>query len=207
MPALPAALALLVLLLSAPAAAQSGPETLGGGRQLFLSASASRQVHEVRIGPGTSLNLFFDAPVQLVELEAREHFRRVEVVGDSILLLASRELERERRLRMPVRFVDGQPPALVDFVLVVVPPAQAEHQVEVFRPRAPEVCQEEAREEREKARQCQAELERERAVPKRLGGLTGLLAPEQMDDRGVFALPLRLTRLDGQELMWRQAIS
>ncbi len=121
--ALPAALALFVLLVECSRRRPVRPRDPGeGGASCFLSASASRQVHEVRIGPGTSLNLFFDAPVQLVELEAREHFRRVEVVEDSILLLASRELKPERRLRMPVRFVDGQPPSLVDFVLVVVPP-------------------------------------------------------------------------------------
>lgn len=202
MPALPATLVALVLFVSAPASAWSGPPPLetGGGRQLILPSDTLGRTHEVRIGPDTSINLFFDAPVQLVGLEAREHFRRVAVTEDSILLMASRELEPGRRLRMPVRFMDGVAPARVDFILVVVAPDQSERQVEVFRPRGPERCLVESRVEREMLRQCQAELERERAVPARLGGLTGLLAQAQMDGQGVVARALRLIQSDGQSL-------
>ncbi|HYO64680.1 MAG TPA: DUF2381 family protein [Archangium sp.] len=183
MPALPAALAVLALLASAPAAAQSSPATpeAGGGRQLVLSVDAPEREYEVRIGPNTPLNLFFDAPVQLVGLEEREHFRRVTVTGDALLLMASRALKPGQRLRMPVRFLDGQVPAQVHFLLVVVPPAQAEHHVEVYRPRSVEGGQEQAREEREKARQCQAEL----AERKKLSGLMGLLVSRLMNAEGV----------------------
>lgn len=204
MPALPTALAVLALLASTSAAAQSGsgPNETGGGRALLLSANAPEQEHEVRMGPDMSLNLLFDAQVELVRLEGREHFRRVTVTEDSILLVASRELKLGQRLRMPVRFLDGGAPAQVDFLLVVVPPAQAERQVDVYRPRSLESSETQAREEREKARQCQAELARERAERKMLGGLTGLLVANQMSAEGVAARGLigGLPRLAGAQL-------
>lgn len=202
MPVLPAVLAVLALVVSAPAAAQPDPELTkpGGGRQLLLSAGSTGQSHEVRLGPGVATTLLFDAPVQLVKVEAREHFRRVTEAEDALILLPSRELKPGQRLRMPVRFLEGVAPARVEFILVVVPPAEAEHQVEVCRPRAPELCQQEAREEHEKARQCQAELARLRAAPGALSGLTGLLALELMDRTGVLARGLRLIHPEGQAL-------
>ncbi|HYO58695.1 DUF2381 family protein [Archangium sp.] len=203
MPALPAALAMLTLLASAPAAAQSSlqPPDTGGGRQLLLSVDAAEQEHEVRISPNTPINLFFDGQVQLVGLEGREHFRRVAVTEDSIILMASRELKPGRRLRMPVRFLDGLAPTQVDFILVVASPAQAERHVEVYRPRSPESDHAEAREEREKARQCQAELTLEREEKKRLGGLMGLLVSKQMDEEGVVTLRFKaFPRLAGEQL-------
>ncbi len=209
MPALATVLSVLALLASVPAAAQTSlePSRSMGGRQLLLSADTPGQVQEVRIGPDTTTNLLFDAPIQFGEVEEREHFRRVVVAEDALMLMPSREL-MGKRLRMPVRFADGGAPASVEFVLVVVPPEQAEHQVEVYRPRAPELCQQEAREEREKARQCETELVRERAKPKGLGGLTGLLAQEQMDDEGVVARRLmRITQQPREALQWRKVTS
>jgi uncharacterized protein (TIGR02268 family) len=187
-PALFAAiLVVLSLFVSAPAAAQFETKVseTEGGRHLLLSADVPGQDWEVRICPSFSTTLLFDGTVMLVELEAREHFRRVTVAEDSLILMPSRELMPGRRLRMVVRFVDGRAPASVDFVLVVVPPAQVEQQVEVYRSRLLEEYQREAREVREKARQCEAELARERAKPEVLGGLTGLLASMQMDQTGV----------------------
>ncbi|MFY0525973.1 DUF2381 family protein [Archangium gephyra] len=202
MSTLPVVLAVLVFLVSAPSAAQPGsePATSGAERQLLLPADLPGQPYEVRIGPGVSTNLFFDAPVQLVGVEAREHFRRAVAAEDSIILLPSRELLVGQRLRMTVRFMEGVAPARVKFILVVVPPALAERQVEVSRSRAPELCQQEAREAHEKARQCQAELARLRAEPKGSSGLTGLLTLELMDGQGVLALGLRLVWLEGQAL-------
>lgn len=208
MPALPATLALLALLASAPAAAQSGlqpPPDAGGGRHLMLSAGAPVQEHEVRIGADTSLALFFDARVQLLRLEGREHFRRVTESEDSLLLMASRELTLGQRLRMPVRLLEGTASTRVDFILVVVPPAQAERQVEVYRPRAPESDQELDREEREKARQCQAELVLERKKP---GGLTGLIVAKQIGEEGVVTHQEdALLPLFGEQLMAWSLIS
>lgn len=201
MSTLPVVLAVLVFLVSAPSAAQPGsePAKSGAERQLLLPADLPGQPYEVRIGPGVSTNLFFDAPVQLVGVEAREHFRRAVAAEDSIILLPSRELLVGQRLRMTVRFMEGVAPARVEFILVVVPPARAERQVEVSRPRAPELCQE-AREAHEKVRQCQTELARLRAEPKGSSGLTGLLTLELMDGQGVLALGLRLVWLEGQAL-------
>ncbi|WP_158501793.1 DUF2381 family protein [Vitiosangium sp. GDMCC 1.1324] len=208
---MPALFAVLALLASAPTAAQSSPASpdTGGERQLLLSADPQVQEHEVRIGSNTPINLFFDGQVQLVWLEGREHFRRVTVTEDSILLMASRALKLGQRLRMPVRFLDGAAPERVDFILVVVPPAQAERHVEVYRPRSPESGQEQAREERELARQCQAELARERAERKRLGGLTGLLVSRQMDEEGVVTRRLSgaLRWLAGEQLTAWQPFS
>lgn len=202
MPALPAALAMLTLFASAPAAALPGPEFAkpGGVRQLLLSAGSTGQAHEVRISPDVSTTLFFDAPVQLVGVDARGLFRRVVVAEDSIILLPSRELMVGQRLRMPVRFMEGVTPERVEFILVLASPEQAERQVEVYRSRAPELCQKEAREEHEKARQCQSELARLRAEPRGLSGLTGLLALELMDGTGVLARELQLIHPKGQAL-------
>jgi len=207
--ALPVVLAVLVFCVSAPSAAQPGSEPMKSGaeRQLLLPADLPRQPHEVRIGPDVSTNLFFDAPVQLVGVEAREHFRRVVAAEDSIILLPSRELLVGQRLRMTVRFMEGVAPARVEFILVVVPPALAERQVEVYRPRAPELCQQEAREAHEKARQCQTELARLHAEPKGSSGLTGLLTLELMDGQGVLARGLRLVWLEGQSLAVARATS
>jgi uncharacterized protein (TIGR02268 family) len=207
MPALPATLAVLALLWSAPAAAQAPLVTAQqgeGGRQLVVPVDAPGQKHEVRIGPNTPLNLFFDVPVQLVTLEEREHFRRVTVMGDSLLLMASRALKPGQRLRLTVRMMDAQAPAQVEFLLVVVPAAQAEHHVEVYRSRSMESGQEQAREEREKARQCQAEL----AERKKLAGLMGLLVSGQMNAQGVVPRKLvDLLRLAGEQLMAWQPVS
>jgi uncharacterized protein (TIGR02268 family) len=164
------------------------------------------QEHEVRIGANTSLALFFDARVQLLRLEGREHFRRVTESKDSLLLMASRELTLGQRLRMPVRLLEETASTRVDFILVVVPPAQAERQVEVYRPRAPESDQELAREEREKARQCQAELARERAERKKPGGLTGLIVAKKIGEEGVVThrVDAPLPLLSGEQLTaWR----
>jgi uncharacterized protein (TIGR02268 family) len=195
-------LVVLILLASAPAAAQPGAE---GGRHLLLSANVPGQVLEVRICPGFSTTLLFDGTVVLGELEAREHFRRVTVAEDSLILMPSRELVPGRRLRMGVRFVDGRAPASVDFVLVVVPPDQVEQQVEVYRPRSLEEYQRAEREVREQARQCEAELARERAKPEVLGGLTGLLASNQMDQEGVASRVLKaFSLLSGATLqLWK----
>jgi uncharacterized protein (TIGR02268 family) len=201
-PALPVALAVLALLASTSATAQPGPQPADTtGRPLVLLASVPVQEHEVRIGANTSLNLFFDARVQLISLEGREHFRRVMEAEDSLLLLASRELPPGQRLRMPVRLFDGPVPIRVDFILVVVAPAQAERQVEVYRPRAPGSDQERAWEEREKARQCQAELERERGERKKLGGLTGLIVAKQIGEEGVVTQRMKSRpRFAGEQL-------
>jgi uncharacterized protein (TIGR02268 family) len=203
MSALPTALTLLSILASVPAAAQSSPAAMeaGGGRQLVVPVDAPERKHEVRIGPNTPLNLFFDVPVQLVTLEEREHFRRVTVMGDSLLLMGSRALKPGQQLRMTVRLVDAQAPAQVEFLLVVVAATQAEHHVEVYRSHSMESGQEQAREEREKARQCQAEL----AEHKKLAGLMGLLVSQQMNAEGVVPRELvEFPRLAGEQLKaWR----
>jgi len=171
----------------------------------MLSAGAPVQEHEVRIGADTSLALLFDARVQLLRLEGREHFRRVSESEDSLLLMASRELTLGQRLRMPVRLLEGTASTRVDFILVVVPPTQAERQVEVYRPRTPGSDQELAREEREKARQCQAELVLERKKP---GGLTGLIVAKQIGKDGVVTHRMKpLAPLFGEQLMAWSLIS
>jgi uncharacterized protein (TIGR02268 family) len=160
-------------------------------------------VSELRIRPGLLTTLLFGAPLRLagMEVEEYEHFVRVRVLEDMLVLLPSGSLGAGKRLRLKVRFAEGTLPASADFILVV-DATRAEQQVNVeLQPEVPSACWREAEAERIGARQCQAEVERER---KRPDGLTGLLANGIMDDRGVPARELRagerFTQLPGQPL-------
>jgi uncharacterized protein (TIGR02268 family) len=206
MPApLAAALPLLLLLVGASAAAQ--PSTPAGERTdaprlVELSATAPKEVPEVRIRSGRLTTFLLGAPLKLarVELEEREGFSRVTELADMLTVLPSKAFTVGRRLKLRLRFVEGTVPASADFVLVVS--TQAEPQVEVnLQPGTPYSSWQEAEAERIQARQCQAELERERQKP---GGLTGLLATGQVDETGLTTRSLvagvHFTQLPGQPL-------
>ena len=131
----PAALPLLVLLAGATAAVQ--PSTPSGGtegepRTVELSTGGQREVPELPIGPGRLTTLLFGAPLKLagVELEERELFSRMTVLEDALMLMPTRALGAQRRLRLRVRFVDGTVPMSADFILVV-DASRAEPQVNV----------------------------------------------------------------------------
>jgi uncharacterized protein (TIGR02268 family) len=198
-PPFPAALSLLVLLAGAAAAqpATSPGEAAGAPRSITLRAKAPREVRELRISPGLVTTLLFGAPLRLmgVEVEESESFVRVRVLEDMLLLQPSGALGAGKRLWLKVRFAEGTVPAGADFVLVVDANG-AERQVNVeLQPEVPVACGPEVEAERLQVRQCQAELERERKRPE---GLTGLLADERMDDKGISALKLKARDFTGR---------
>ena len=207
----PAALPLLVLLAGAAAAQPTPPgAAVGEPRSVTLRAEAPREVPELYIRPGLLTTLLFGAPLTLagVEVEEHEHFVRVRVLEDMLVLQPSGTLGAGKRLRLKVRFAEGTVPASADFVLVV-DAARAEPQVNVaLQPEVPSACWREAEAERIQARRCQTELERER---KRPDGLTGLLADGRMDDKGVSAHKLKpgedFTQRPGQPLKVTEATS
>ncbi|WP_309896073.1 DUF2381 family protein [Archangium sp.] len=213
MPASPsAALPLLLLLVGASAVAQPSlppGETADASRLVELSATAPKQVPEVRIRSGRLTTFLLGAPLKLarVELEEREGFSRVTELADMLTVLPSKAFTVGRRLKLRLRFVEGTVPASADFVLVVS--TGAEMQVEVnLQPGTPYSTWQEAEAERIQARQCRAELERERQKP---DGLTGLLATGRVDKTGLSARSLyagmQFTRLPGQPLTVQEATS
>jgi uncharacterized protein (TIGR02268 family) len=160
-------------------------------RHLELSTRATGGVPELRISPGLALTLIFDTPVRQggVELEERGRFQVVSLDQEGrvlTLVLAPGEAP-ERPLRLGVHFADGGVPASAAFQLVAHP-AWAETHVQVYRqPRSAEVCCQQADAEREKARQCQVELERTRAecAGPGPGGLICLRSQGLLDRGGV----------------------
>jgi uncharacterized protein (TIGR02268 family) len=136
-------------------------------------------VHEVRISPLFTTTLVFNAPLLEggVVLEEREGFRTVTVdeATGFVALLPSALLSPGKHLSLTVRFADGAVPASATFRLVVHP-TRAEPQVNVYRlPRSAESFQLEARQERERAEQCEARLARVQAERTGPGGITGLI--------------------------------
>ncbi len=103
-------------------------------RRIDVQAGVLVTPPEVRISPGLSTTLFFDArirPEQLV-LEGRERFQRFGVTEDHLVLVPSPTFREGERLRLEVRFHDGAAPERADLVLVV-DAARAERQVELYR--------------------------------------------------------------------------
>ena len=182
---------LLFVLLSAPVVAQpsSDHRDAAGVRRIELRADAPAEGRVVRISPGRSTTLFFDTMLLRgwVELEGREFFRLVSVGEDGrvLTLLPSGEIEPGRQLRLRVRFADGAVPTSAEFLLVVHP-AWAEQQVEVYRqPRSAESYRQEAWEARAAVERCEAELVRMRGAQELPDGLTGMLEAGLMDGGGV----------------------
>ncbi|WP_309893931.1 DUF2381 family protein [Archangium sp.] len=175
------ALSLLALLPTTPALAESTSDAWEpvAVRHIELTADKAGRVHEVRISPLFTTTLVFNAPLLRggVVLEEREGFRTVLVDEDTgvVALLPSGVLSAGRHLSLTVRFADGAVPASASLRLVVHP-TRAESQVNVYRlPRSAESLQVEARQERERAEQCEAQLAQAQAEQKRPGGLTGLI--------------------------------
>jgi uncharacterized protein (TIGR02268 family) len=88
-------------------------------------------------------------------------------------------------VRLKVRFQERAAPAGAAFTLVVHA-TRAEPVVDVYRNARPvESYQQEAREARAEAAQCQAELEASRAESTGPGGLRGLIAAKLLDEKGI----------------------
>ncbi|GHG97569.1 DUF2381 family protein [Comamonas sp. JC664] len=119
---------------TAQAAAQEPPGSGSAVRRIDVQAGTPLAPQEVRISPGLSTTVFFDArirPEQLV-LEGRERFQRFGVTEDHLVLVPSSTFREGERLRLEVRFHDGAVPERAVMVLVV-DSARAERQVELFR--------------------------------------------------------------------------
>lgn len=177
----PAARLLFALLAAAPAPVPLAAETweVVGARHLEARMDPAGQEQRVRISPHHTTTFVFNAPLLPggVAVEEPELFgvvSRDEAHG-IVTLLPSGELPLGRELRLTVRFADGSLPASAAFRLVVRATG-AESQVNVNRqPRSGESYQVEARQERERAEACEAELARVRAEQHHPGGLVGLI--------------------------------
>src|SRR5262249_33662570 len=123
----------------------------------------------------------FDAKLARVELQGREHFRRVTETADSLMVLPSEAMRDLEPLRVTVYFADGAAPASLTFLLVVHP-ARAARQVEVIRQTRPAAFyKQEAQEARSKVQRCEEEKTRLQAEQGAPGGLRGLHAAGLLD--------------------------
>jgi uncharacterized protein (TIGR02268 family) len=177
-------LALLVLMTAAVARAQPSP-CQSPVRRIELAAGVTTPP-ELCISAGLSTTLLFDQPLaqEAVELEARDRFLRVESAEGLLVLVPSEKLVPGERLRLKVRFAEGSTPASVSFVLVVHR-GQADRQVEVSRPRAPDSCQAELQRKEAELQSC---LEQRTSLPPRLvakASLAGLLMESSVDPKGI----------------------
>lgn len=186
----PMALAALTLLSQAPAAAEPPrlPECDEAQAQLELDAKPNAQVREVCISPGlTTTFVLFGGELQAesVALEGAGRFTLAEVGKHSLSLLPSDKLAPGERLKLAVRFAGAEAPAMATFLLVVHP-ARATRQVEVFRhQRTLASYQQAEKEQAEKLHQCREENGRLRAHADKPPGLTGLITSGRLGKEGV----------------------
>jgi uncharacterized protein (TIGR02268 family) len=180
-------------LLAAPAEATERaplPTCETGTRYVELTADTPSKTPEVCIRPELSLTLLFDAKIASVEVEGRERFRRVKVVDDTLVLVASEALHDGERVPVTVYFEDGAAPTSAIFVLVVHP-SQAERQVEVSRrERSVASLRAGERQARAEAQQCREEKARLQAECRGQDGLTGLIVNGWLGKTGVVAREL-----------------
>lgn len=116
------------------AAALDTPGSGAAVRRIDVQAGMLVAPPEVRISPGLSTTLFFDArirPEQLV-LDGRERFQRFGVSEDHLVVVPSSTFREGERLRLEVRFHDGAVPDRA-VVVLVVDTARAERQIELYR--------------------------------------------------------------------------
>lgn len=186
----PSLLVTLVLLAGSTAAAQPRTSPWGtGGRRIELNADTADPVYEVAVGQGLATALIFHGATidpGGVMLKGRERVR-MSVAEDTLLLIPSERTEPGERLRLDVPFQGTAAPASITFVLVVHP-AQAERQVDVFRqPRTAESLRAEVREKDAQLQQCREEVASMRSEAKQPGGLRGVLASRAVNERGLAA--------------------
>jgi uncharacterized protein (TIGR02268 family) len=196
------AISLVVLLVGGRVDAQ--PRQVSGApgvRHLDLMEDAASRVHEVGISPGiTTAFRFHGASIdrEKVVLEGRERLW-VTITEDAIVLVPSEKVVSEERLKLTVPFNDGAPPGSAVFMLVVHP-AAAERQLEVYRQRrSAESIGAELKQKDAQLQQCRDQVELLQAELKNPEGLTGLLAASQLDAMGVATRNLlkTITRLPG----------
>ncbi|WP_224364368.1 DUF2381 family protein [Hyalangium versicolor] len=159
-----------------------------GTRRIELKTEPTGEVPELCIGPELSTALLFYGAELLgngVAVEGRERFTLVEVSNTMLRLVPSGRVMPGERLRLTVRFKEGEAPASAAFWLVVSP-GQVEPLVEVYREkRTLESYQQEVHEKDTQLHQCQEDnrsLLAEKASP---GRLTGLVATGLMIEEGI----------------------
>lgn len=114
----------LALLTSADAAEPPPlPPCEAGVVRLVVEADAAPRVPALCITPELSTLFLFDAKLARVELEGREHFRRVSESADSFMVIPSEAMSDTEPLRVTVYFADGAAPASLTFLLVGSPSA------------------------------------------------------------------------------------
>ncbi|MCY1074637.1 DUF2381 family protein [Archangium lansingense] len=206
--------AALLLLLQSSALGQpvTTPWDMSGAPRFTVTADTAGEAREVPISPNRTLSFVFDTPVQGegAVVEERERFRQVELSKDGLMLmlLPSDELKPGKRLRLTVRFADGATPKSLDFTLVVS--ARAEPQVEVYRELRPcDSYRQQAEEAEARARQYQTQLARERAERDAPRGVIGLLALNQMNEKGIRSKRITkdVTLRPGEAFTVKEAVS
>ncbi|WNG27751.1 DUF2381 family protein [Cystobacter fuscus] len=170
---------LSLALLTSTADAAERPPLLpceAGDVRLEVDASAPGRVPSLCITPELTSTLLFDAKLSRVELEGREHFRRVTEAADSFMVVPSEAMRDLEPRRLTVYFADGAAPASLAFLLVVHP-ARAARQVDVIRQTRPVAFYEQkARDAESKAQRCEEEKARFQVEQGGPGGLRGLRA-------------------------------
>jgi uncharacterized protein (TIGR02268 family) len=168
----------LALLTSTADAAerQPLPPCEAGDIRIDVDASAPGRAPTLCITPELTSTLLFDAKLSRVELEGREHFRRVTEAVDSLMVVPSEAMRDLEPQRLTVYFADGAAPASLTFLLVVHP-ARAARQVDVLRRTRPVAFYEQkARDAESKAQRCEQDKARLQAEQGGPGGLRGLRA-------------------------------
>lgn len=156
MPPSPLAALLALLLLGTASAAWAQPSPCQTGNRRIPLKEGPAPLAELCVSPGQATLLLFDRSLagSRLELESQARFERVETTDKSLILVPSGKLLLGERLRLTVRFAEGESPLSATFVLVVRP--EAERQVEVVRPpRSAEACQAELARKEEELRGCQ----------------------------------------------------
>ncbi|WP_225410782.1 DUF2381 family protein [Stigmatella hybrida] len=179
---------LALVLLNGPPVAQPNAATCQTGVQhVELPATLTGEVPTVCVSPGQATTLNFDSDFvrESLAMEGREKFSKEHVSESTVKLVPSERLVPGERLKLTVRFKDGDAPAGAAMTLVVHA-VQATPYVEVHREkRTVASCQRELREKEAALQLCRADNERLRDEQGRPGGLIGLRASGLMGRNGV----------------------
>ncbi|MGZ3459986.1 MAG: DUF2381 family protein [Archangium sp.] len=188
--AFPATLLALAFLTGATEATERPPlpECDAPKLRVDLPPEPTGKALEVCVNPDFPTTFVFDTPLSpeaVVEVQSRSRFAEVGRGPRSLTFIPREDYLPGERATVTVHFGDGEAPARATFVLVGHP-ARAMTQVQVYRHARPvEVCQQETREARDEAQQCQKENTRLRAERGRPDGLRGLFDAGLLGSDGV----------------------
>jgi uncharacterized protein (TIGR02268 family) len=173
---------------NAPEEPRRLPDCDTAQQRVELPAEPRGEVAEVCISPGLATTfLFFQGGIlrDRVVVEDAQRFTWVEAGTGNIVVLPSENVAPGQRLKLTVFFAGSEAPASATFTLVVHP-ARAARQVEVFRQKRTLASYQQSEKEKEaQVQQCRAENARLRAESEGPRGLVGLLATGVMDEKGV----------------------